>query len=337
MSNLDTRATQGRCATLPVDSAYHAGYKGELDLPGPEHQLASAAENRRGILAMLAAMALFCANDTLVKLATQALPVSQVITIRSAFASLVAVALIASHGALQHVRLALTPLVAGRALLEATVAVGFITALAHMPLATITVIGQSTPIIMSAIVALLGFEAVGWRRWSATLVGFAGVMIVLRPTETSIDVYGLLTLGCSAVSAFRDLTTRWIGVNVPSTIVTLAATVAVTAVGAALGLIGAATGEPWMPLAPRELAYLVVAGVLVTVGNYANVVAFRGVDVSVVSPFRYSVILWAIFFGLVVFGDPPDALAMVGAALIVASGIYTIHRERVRRAAMDAR
>jgi drug/metabolite transporter (DMT)-like permease len=217
------------------------------------------------------------------------------------------------------------------------VAAGFITALAQMPLATITVIGQSAPLMMTALAAALGVEAVGWRRWCATLVGFAGVLIVLRPSRASVDLYGLLGLAAAAISAARDLTTRWIGVDVPSSIVTLAATIAVTMIGLVLGLIGGAAGESWTVPGPRAIAYLVLAGVLVTVGNYANVVAYRGAEVSVVSPFRYTVILWAIVFGLLVFGQPPDAVAMAGAALIVASGIYTIHRERVRRAALDAR
>lgn len=298
--------------------------------------MASAAENRRGIIAVLAAMALFCANDTLVKLATESMPVSEVVTIRSAFASMIALGFVAGAGALGQLRRAISPLVAGRALLEGLVAVGFITALAQLPIATITVIGQSTPLVMTALAAVLGFEAVGWRRWSATLVGFAGVLIVLRPTAANVDAYGLLAFASAVVSAARDLMTRWIGGDVPSVIVTFAATIAVTAVGAIVGLIGAAAGESWIAPGAREITYLVAAAVLVTLGNYANVVAFRGADVSLVSPFRYTVILWAILFGLVVFGEPPDALAMAGAALIVASGIYTIHRERVRRAAMDA-
>jgi drug/metabolite transporter (DMT)-like permease len=299
--------------------------------------LASAAENRRGIVAMLAAMALFCANDTFVKLATATMPVSEVMTVRSAFASLLALGFVAGSGTFAQVRRAASPLVAGRAVLEAMVAAGFITALAQMPLATITVVGQSAPLMMTALAAALGVEAVGWRRWSATLVGFAGVLIVLRPTSATVDVYGLLALAAAAVSAARDLTTRWIGVEIPSTVVTLAATIAVTLIGMVLGLVGAAAGESWTAPGGREIVYLTIAGVLVTLGNYANVVAYRGAEVSVVSPFRYTVILWAIVFGLFVFGQPPDAPAMAGAALIVASGIYTIHRERVRRAALAAR
>jgi drug/metabolite transporter (DMT)-like permease len=296
----------------------------------------ASAENRRGIIARLAAMALFCANDTLVKLATAAMPVSEVMTIRSAFASLMALGLVAARGSLGQLRLAAAPLVAGRAVLEALVAVAFITALSKMPLATITVIGQSTPLIMTALVAALGFEAVGWRRWTATLLGFAGVLIVVRPTSATLDVYGLLALAAAGIAATRDLMTRWIGVEVPSAIVTFASTVSVALIGAALGLIGAAAGEDWVAPGWRALACLALAAVLVTAGNLANVIAFRGAEVSVVSPFRYTVILWAIAFGLIVFGDPPDLPAMAGAGLIVASGIYTIHRERVRRAAVDA-
>jgi len=285
---------------------------------------------------MLAAMALFCANDTLVKLATAAMPASEAMTIRSSFATLIALGYIAAHGHLGYLRLAATPMVASRAVLEALVASGFITALAHLPLPTITVIGQSTPLIMTALAAALGLEAVGWRRWTATLVGFAGVLIVLRPTSANLDVYGWLALGTAFISAGRDTMTRWIGAHVPSSVVTFASTVSVTLLGALLGLVGAAAGEVWVAPGWQEGGYLLGAAVLVTAGNLANVIACRRAELSVVSPFRYTVILWAIAFGLLVFGEPPDAFAMTGAALIVASGIYTIHRERVRRAAMDA-
>jgi drug/metabolite transporter (DMT)-like permease len=102
---------------------------------------------------------------------------------------------------------------------------------------------------------------------------------------------------------------------------------------AAVGLAGVLAGlsETWPPLAARELSYILGAAVLVTLGNLFNIIAFRDTDVSVVSPFRYSVILWAILSGLVIFGEWPDATALIGIALIVASGVYTIHREQVRQ------
>jgi drug/metabolite transporter (DMT)-like permease len=112
------------------------------------------------------------------------------------------------------------------------------------------VIGQSTPLITTALVAALGLEAVGWRRWSATLVGFAGVLVVLRPTSANVDAYGLLALASAGGSAARDLLTRSIGFHISSTVITLTATIAVTVTGAILGL----SAPPRRKLAGAELA-----------------------------------------------------------------------------------
>lgn len=298
--------------------------------------MATPQENRRGIAAMMATMALWCANDTLVKMATQTWSAGQVMTVRSLFAGIMALAIVAADGALGKLRLLADRHVVIRAAVDTVIAATFITAIAHMPLATITVIGQSSPIAMTLLAVLLGLERVGWRRWAAIVVGFLGVVVVIRPGAAPFDVYTALALICALLVCVRDLLTRRISAAVPSVVIALSATVAVGTFGIAWGIAGALAGSPWQPLAAREVIILACAGVLVTIGNYANVLAYRRADVAVVMPFRYSVILWAIVLGYLVFGELPDATALVGAALIVASGVYTIHRER-RRAAMDAR
>lgn len=297
--------------------------------------MATSQENRRGIVAMMATMALWCANDTLVKLATQSWPAGQVMTVRSLFAGIAALAIVAADGALGELRQLANRHVVMRAATDTVITAAFITAIAQMPLATITVIGQSSPIVMTLLAVLLGLERVGWRRWAAIVVGFLGVVVVIRPGAAPFDVYTALALLCALLVCVRDLLTRRIDARVPSVVIALSATVAVGTFGVAWGIVGALAGSPWAPLAAREVAILAAAGVLVTIGNYANVLAYRRADVAVVMPFRYSVILWAIALGYVVFDELPDATALAGAALIVASGVYTIHRER-RRAAMDA-
>ncbi|MBL8835225.1 MAG: DMT family transporter [Alphaproteobacteria bacterium] len=297
--------------------------------------MATAAENRRGIFAMMAAMAFWCANDTLVKLATQTWPASQVMTVRSVFAGIAALGFVAAHGGLRQVRHLSNTKVIARAAMDACVAAAFITALAHMPLATITVIGQSTPIVMTLLAVLLGLERVGWRRWAAIVVGFLGVLVVIRPGSAPVDIYVALALFCALMVCVRDLMTGRIGADVPTVVITLSSTFTVGAFGIAAGIVGSFAGTDWQPLAWREVLCLAGAGALVTVGNNANVLAFRNTDVAVVMPFRYSVILWAIILGYFVFGDLPDPTALLGAALIAASGVYTLHRER-KRAAMDA-
>jgi drug/metabolite transporter (DMT)-like permease len=284
------------------------------------------ASNRRGILAMLAAMFFFITNDTLLKLASATLPPGEIMAVRGVFATAMAFAIVATMGELKSIRKLASPLALLRAGLEAVVAFLFISSLPHLPIAIITAIVQSTPLIMTAAMVILGMERVRWRRWSAIAVGFIGVLVIVRPGPEGLNVYALVALVTAVLVAGRDLATRFVPADVPSTVVALASTAAVGLAGAAAGL-----GETWPPLGAREMAYIVGAGILVTLGNLANIMAFRGTDVSVVSPFRYSVILWAITLGVVVFGELPDPTAFLGIALIAGSGVYTIHREQVRQ------
>jgi drug/metabolite transporter (DMT)-like permease len=275
---------------------------------------------------MLAAMSLFTANDTLLKLATASHPPGQIMAVRGVFAVLLSFGVIMAAGQLVQVRSVLSPLVLLRAGLEASVAFLFITSLAVLPLANITAILQATPVIMAFMAVLLGIETVGWRRWSAIVVGFVGVLLIVRPGLEGFDAYAVLALLSAVLVACRDFATRAVGVHVPSIVITLSTTGGVCLAGFLLG-----AAEDWRPLAAADLALLATAAALVTAGNFAVITAFRGTDVSAVSPFRYSNVPLAIVLGLVVFGDVPDLFAATGIALIVASGIYTIHRERVRQ------
>jgi drug/metabolite transporter (DMT)-like permease len=268
----------------------------------------SPVNNRRGILAMLLAMAFFIANDSLLKLASETLPPGQIMAVRGLFATAIALSIVAAAGQLSSLRKLASPFGVLRACLEAVVAFLFISSLSHLPLAIITAIVQSTPLVMTLAMVMLGLERVRWRRWSAIIVGFLGVLVIVRPGPEGLNIYALMALAAAVLVAGRDLATRFLPADVHSTVVALAST-------AAVGLAGLLAGfsETWPPLAARELSYIL------------------DTDVSVVAPFRYSVILWAILSGLVVFGELPDATAFVGIAFIVASGVYTIHREQVRQ------
>lgn len=283
------------------------------------------AHNRRGILAMLTAMTLFTGNDTLVKLASATYPPGEIMAVRGAFAVLTALGLTAAIGELRHLRGLASPMVLVRAAFEAGVAFLFITSLGHLPLANITAILQATPIILTLMAVLLGLERVGWRRWGAILVGFVGVLLVVRPSPAGFNVFAGLACAAAVAVAGRDLVTRFIGGHVPSAVVTLATTAAVTIAGLLLGL-----AEEWRPLAVPQMLLLAAAAVFVTLGNLAVVVALRSADISVVSPFRYSVIVVAIVIGFLVFGELPDPIASAGIALIALSGLYTIHRQSAR-------
>lgn len=274
---------------------------------------------------MLTAMTLFTGNDALLKIATVGLPPGQIMATRGVFGVLLALGLVVAMGESRRLRELAAPVVALRAAVEAAVAFTFITALGVLELANITAILQATPIVLTVLTVLLGLERVGWRRWCAVAAGFAGVVLIVRPSVEGFNAYAALGLVTALLVAIRDLVTRTIGAHIPTTVVTFSTTLTVTLLG-----LGLSFAEDWQPLAWRELAMLGSAAVLVSLGNMAIVRAFRTGEMSVVSPFRYSIVLTSLLAGLLVFGEWPDGIAALGIALIVLSGVYTIHREQAR-------
>ncbi|MBN9441176.1 DMT family transporter [Bosea sp. (in: a-proteobacteria)] len=287
--------------------------------------MASAADNRRGILFMLAAMTLFVCNDTLMKLAREIYPAGQALTLRAAFAVVIGLALVFAVRENDRLTMMFKPRVVLRGLLEAASALAFGWSLGLLPLATITAINMASPLLIVVLAVALRIESVGWRRTLALIVGFVGVLIVVRPGADSFGIAAIVALISTIFTAGRDLSTRMIGPEVPSTVVSLTTTILVGLLGAGFGIT-----ESWLPVWRHETLYVLLASLLVTAGTFCIISAFRRSDVSVVSQYRYAVIVIAALIGYLVWGDVPDGLAFAGIALIVGSGLYTMHRQRKR-------
>jgi len=199
----------------------------------------------------------------------------------------------------------------------------FLNALFHMPIANATAILLVMPLAVTLAGALVLGERVGWRRYTAILVGFVGVLVIVRPGGAGFNAYALSALAAVGFLVVRDLVTRRFAKDVPSVFVALATAVAITVLGALVSLAGT-----WVPLAVDDVAVLAAAAVCLVVGYLFGVMTMRVGDIGFVSPFRYTVLIWALLLGVVVFGEVPDALTLVGSALVVATGLYTFHRER---------
>lgn len=281
--------------------------------------------NLRGIVALCAATACFVFNDAMVKLAAERLPTGEIITLRGAVTLSIIVVAVWAAGQFRHLPRLKQRAVIMRSVLEPIVAALYITALAHVPLAELTAIALTTPLMMTAASVLVLREAVGWRRWSAVLAGFAGMLLVVKPSPSGIDVYALLgVLTCVGVTT-RDLVTRRIDPATPSLIISLATSIAVMALGLAISVT-----ETWFWPTTNEILWLALAAVGVAIANVFIVMAFRGVEVSVVSPFRYSAMVWALALGIGIWGAIPDRWSWLGIALIIGAGLYVLHRERLR-------
>lgn len=285
--------------------------------------MASAEENRHGIGLMLLAMACYVLNDAFIKLAAARYGAGQILLLRGLLASLMLLAVVA-RARLHHAwRRTLRPIVALRALLEITTAATSVAALSRMSLSTVTSIMMIAPLIVAAVSMATGLEPRRMDRVLAATAGFVGVLIVLRPSS-AVDLPGLtLALACAASLAGRELVNRAIPLDVPSLLVATVTTLAVTLAGAAM-----ATLEVRAPTDPQTLTWMVGAAVFTAVGNSAVVAASRRADLSVVAPFRFSNIIWALVLGFAVWNEVPDWHAVVGIALVAGSGVYVLRSTR---------
>ena len=211
-----------------------------------------------------------------------------------------------------------------RILAEIGTTVTFLTALKHMPLANVTAILQSLPLAITMAAAIFLGEPVGWRRWSAICVGFTGVLIIIRPGLAGFNSYSLLALAAVILLTVREISTRQLDNKVPTVTVALSTTLGITAF-AALMLIGA----EWAEINFVSWSLIIAAAAAVTVATLLSVVAMRTGDIGFVSPFRYTSLIGAIGLGILLFGEWPDGVTLLGAAIIAFAGIYSLYREQI--------
>lgn len=272
---------------------------------------------------MMLAMAGFSINDALIKTLDGAVPSGQVLAIRNSFAALWFVPLLMQQRLLGRMREALLPIVMFRASMEFCGTLAFLAALAHMPFASISAILQSLPLVVTFGAALVFGERVGWRRWLAILVGFGGVLLVVRPGSDAFQVVSLFVVLAVVFAAGRDLSTRAMPATLPSSLVS-ASTVVFGALG---GFVLCLVKGQWVAVDGAQLGTLAMASVFVLIAHQFIVLAMRSGDVAFVVPFRYTNILWAIMLGIVLFDEIPDGWTLGGASIIVATGLYTLYRE----------
>lgn len=283
------------------------------------------AANRRGIIFMSSAMSVFIVNDMLIKLAAETMPASQAIGIRGVMAAAWILVVALAVAPARELRWVVEPRILARSTLDIIGTFAYLLALFELPIATATAINTATPIFITLLAVLLLRESVGWRRWSAVVVGFAGVLLVVRPTAEGLNGWALLALAATGILAFRDIYTRRIPYGAPSIVISLSNALWVGMAGCVL-----APFDAWQPMGGREWLLLGGASLFLAIGYHWVILAMRSGEASVIGAFRYSGLLWAVVIGWVVWSQMPDGLTWAGIALIVGAGLYIVHRERVR-------
>jgi len=285
---------------------------------------AAANDSRRGIAWMLVTMLLFVSMDAIVKQLIQTYPVPQVAWARFFFHAILLAAMLGRRlpTTLATQRRGLQVL---RSALLLVTTLQFFAGLHFLPLADMTAIMQSAPLIVTALSLPLLGEHVGIRRWAGVAAGFAGALIIIRPGTDAMQLAALLPLGAATTFALYQITTRILS-RTDATFNTLLYT-------PLLGAAALSIAAPFFWVMPdaQGWALMALTGALGALGHFTMIRAFTWAPAASVSPFGYSALIWATLFGLVLFDDFPDSWTIIGAGVIVGSGLYILHREHMRR------
>ena len=285
---------------------------------------AAGAPRARGPALMTLLMLAFTLNDTFMKAASAHLPLFQALFLRGLVTVAVLGALAWRAGAIRlPAARADRTWLALRMLGEVGAACFFVAALFRMPLANVTAILQALPLAVTAAAALVLGERVGRRRWAAVAVGLGGVMLIVRPGAEGFGWPSALALMAVASVTLRDVATRKMAADVPTPTLALAAALGVTGV-AALALPFAERA----PLSWMAGALIVGSALAIVAGYLLAVVVMRAGELSLTAPFRYAGLVWALIAGLAAFGEWPDPLTLLGAAIVVGAGLFALTRER---------
>ncbi|MGI9389640.1 MAG: DMT family transporter [Boseongicola sp.] len=284
----------------------------------------SLSPNLRGALLMTGSMTAFTVNDAFMKVLSDGFPFFQLLLLRSVLTTAF-IALLAWQAGALGVRVSgeNRNLVLIRTIAEVGAAYFFLNALFNMPIANVTAIIQALPLTVTLGAAMLLNEPVGWRRFVAIGIGFLGVMLIVRPGGEGFSLYSVYALIAVLCVTIRDLAARRLSQEVPSLFVAFTAAIGVTV----FSFLGAMFVD-WTPMEGLDVALLVCAALAIIGGYLFSVMAMRVGEIGFVAPFRYSSLLAALLIGLLVFGEWPDRWTQLGAAIVVATGLFTLWRER---------
>jgi drug/metabolite transporter (DMT)-like permease len=281
--------------------------------------MTTPTSNLRGIVLMVLATAVFISNDTLLKIATQALPPYETLAIRGLFSVVLGIPVLWFTGTMSQIRHIAHRGVMIRSVFEFMAAAGYILAIAFAPLADITALAQMTPMLVTLGAVLFFGDRIGWVGGALVVVAFIGALLVAQPGGSGFQPFALLGLWSALCVAIRDLIGRNIPREVPALVVAVAASV-VSLIGFTVVTLLFESGAHVMPDA---MSLLAIAGsaAFITLGQLLLFTAYRVGEMKVVVPFFYTGTIWALISGAVIFNTMPNMLALTGMALIAGSGV----------------
>lgn len=264
-------------------------------------------------------------NDGMAKYLTETYPVGQVMAIRgTSILVLLAVFILVSKNRITlKINSWRNNLYRGAAMTGSTFC--FITGLSYLPIADAIAIAFAAPLLTTILAVFFLKEQVGWHRWVAICFGFVGVIIIVQPTGDAFRLVALAPLGAAFFGAIRDVITRKITNSESSITILLTSMFLITLSGYATYPLG------WSEIHIKHLWLFLGSSVLVGLAQYLMIEAFRLGEVGLISPFKYSSLIWAVIIGFIVWGDIPNYLVITGSVVVILSGIYLLSGERIAK------
>lgn len=292
-----------------------------------EASVARARHDATGIGYMVAGSALITFNDAIAKWLTASYPVGQILCIRGVFFFVPILYFVWRAGGAKMLRVHSISGQLWRAGLFITASAFFVSSVGLMPLPTVIALTFTAPLFVTALAPTLLGEHVGWRRWMAVIAGFAGVLIIVRPFGGTWGWVAVLPIIAALCGALRDMLTRQITAKETSVSILFYGALAVVIAG----LFTAPFGWAWVSW--PDLALFALQGLAMGIAHYLMIESFRLSEAALVAPFKYTAFIWATIYGALIWGDYPDRWTVLGALVILGSGLYILHRELLRRKA----
>ena len=280
------------------------------------------SENFRGALIMMVCMSAFVLNDAFVRLAGNSLPLAQILFIRGLITTIVLLTF-AIYGGVFSSTVSKKDKwrIFFRSIAEALTSYFFLTAVMNMPFANVTAILQILPMTVTLAAAFVFKEKVGIIRITLILAGFLGVVLIINPSTDGFNLYAIYALIAVFLITTRDLITRKISSSVPTLLPTVSASFGVLIFSVFLLI-----NTPFQPLNTQNSLFILLAAFFIIFGYYTAVLVMRSGEISFISPFRYSAILFALILGLIFFDEKPDRTAFLGILIVMAAGIVLMMR-----------
>ncbi len=289
------------------------------------------SNNLRGAFFMSISMAAFVSNDAIMKIVAPQMGLAQAIFIRGIFCSIF-IAVIFSimvrniAACKSGFKKAL-----GRSFFDLLATILFLIALLNMPFANVNAILQALPLVVTIAASLVLKETFGRKRAVAIILGLIGVLLIIKPGTEGFNFYSVLAIGAVLSVTCRDLLTRKMPKDIPTIFVSLVTSLVVTSSTGFYLMVS----QNWQIVEYNLILQLSLSGLLLMMGYFCSVEAMRHGSVAFVSPFRYTLMVWALLLGFFIFGDIPDYFSLTGMVLIIATGLFTLYREAKLREHMS--